>query len=224
MFPFFNKDFFKSMLDGQKELEMKAPNGAVYRFSTNAIDEKTFDGFRKKLEDAAKNKDQAAFDQTWNELTAKNQLLPNIETEFKKLHDSVQQLFQETSPFFNNNGFPLLNDPFFFEPKTLSEESIDKQIEQYQQKINELQKKKNNMDIEKRKLQIKEEITNKKKSIDEKLDEFARNLDHEEMKSKLTKEMTKLNEEIKQLENELQNLSWTEAERNSFISKGSCPS
>ncbi len=206
MFPFFNKDFFKSMLDGQKELEMKAPNGAVYRFSTNAIDEKTFDRFRNRLEEATKSKDQTAFDQTWNELTAKNQLKPNIETEFKKFHDNVQQFFQETSPFFNKSDFSLLNDPFFTEAKALSEESINKQIEQHQQKIEELQNKKNNMDTEKRKLQIKEEITNKKNSIDAKLDEFAKNLDNDEMKKKLTDEMTNLNEEIKQLENELQNL------------------
>lgn len=194
------------MLDGQKELEMKAPNGAVYRFSTNAIDEKTFDRFRNRLEEAAKSKDQTAFDQIWNELTAKNQLKPNIETEFKKFHDNVQQFFQETSPFFNKSDFSLLNDPFFTEAKALSEESINKQIEQHQQKIEELQNKKNNMDTEKRKLQMKEEITNKKNSIDAKLDEFAKNLDNDEMKKKLTDEMTNLNEEIKQLENELQNL------------------
>ncbi|WP_428910844.1 hypothetical protein [Niallia sp. Krafla_26] len=205
MFPFFNKDFFKSMMNGQKELEMKAPNGAIYRFSTNAIDEKMFDNFRKKLEEATKNNDQSAFDQTWKELTGQNQLIPNIETEFKKLHDHVQQLFQETSPFFKSN-FSLLNDPFFAEPKMLSEESIDNQIQQYQQKIDELQNKKKNMDVEKRKVQIKEVIANKKKMIDEKLDEFANNLDNEDMKKKLTEEMTTLNNEIKQLENELQNL------------------
>ena len=51
------------MLDGQKELEMKAPNGAVYRFSTNAIDEKTFDRLPNRLEEATKSKDQTAFDQ-----------------------------------------------------------------------------------------------------------------------------------------------------------------
>ncbi|WP_042461271.1 hypothetical protein [Neobacillus dielmonensis] len=206
MFPFFNKDFFKSMLDGQKELEMKAPNGAVYRFSTNSIDEKTFESLRNKLEVAAKHNDQAAFDQAWNELTAQNQWFPNIESEFKKYHDHIQQFFQEASPFFSKNNFSLLNDPFFIEPKTLSEESIDKQIEQYQQKIEELQNKKNNMDAEKRKLQIKEEIANKKRNIDAKLDEFAKNLDNDEMKKKLTDEMTSLNEEIKQLENELQSL------------------
>jgi DNA repair exonuclease SbcCD ATPase subunit len=207
MFPFFNKDFFKSVLDGQKELEMKAPNGAVYRFSTNAIDEETFNSFHNKLEEAAKNKDQDAFDQTWKELTAKNELIPNIETEFKNFHDHVQQFFQETGPFFNKGDFSLLNDPFFVEPKTITEETINKQIEQHQQKIEELQNKKNNMDTEKRKLQLKEEITNKKNSIDAKLDEFAKNLDNDEMKKKLTEEMTNLNAEIKQLENELQKLS-----------------
>jgi predicted nucleic acid-binding Zn-ribbon protein len=207
MFPFLNKDFFKSMLDGQRELEMKAPNGAVYRFSTNAIDEKTFDSYRKKLEEAAKNNDQNTFDQTWNEFTAKNGLTQNIETEMKKFHDDVQQFFQETSPFFNKNNFSLLNDPFFSEPKSLSEEAINKQIEHHQQKIEELQNKKNNMDTEKRKLQLKEEIKNKKNSIDVKLDEFAKNLDNDEMKKKLTEEMTNLNAEIKQLENELQQLS-----------------
>ena len=51
MFPFFNKDFFKPMIDGQKELEMKAPNGAIYKFSTNTLDEKTFEEFRRKLEE-----------------------------------------------------------------------------------------------------------------------------------------------------------------------------
>ncbi|MBB6444142.1 hypothetical protein [Bacillus benzoevorans] len=207
MFPFFNKDFFKSMLNGQKELELKAPNGAVYRFSTNAIDDKTFDDFRKKLEEAAKNNDQAAFEQIWNEFAAQNQLIPNIESEFKKFHQGIEQFFQETTPFFGKSQFSLLNEPFFSEPKALTEESIDKHIEHYQQKIEELQNKKNNMDVEKRKLQIKEEILAKKKNIDAKLDEFAKNLDHDEMKKKLTEEMTSLNEEIKQLENELQNLS-----------------
>lgn len=207
MFPFFNKDFFKSVLNGQKELEMKAPNGAVYRFSTNAIDDKAFNDFRKKLEEAAKNNDQAAFDQAWNEFTAKNQMMPNIESELIKFHDGIEQFFQETRPFFNKGHFPFLNDPYFAEPKALTEESLDKQIEQYQQKIEELQNKKNNMDSEKRKFQLKEAITNKKKSIDAKLDEFGKNLDNDEMKKKLTEEMTNLNAEIKQLENDLQNLS-----------------
>lgn len=207
MFPFFNKDFFKSVLNGQKELEMKAPNGTVYHFVTNAIDDKTFDSYREKLEEAIKNNDQNAFDAVWNDLTAQNQLMPNIESELKKFHDSIEQFFQETVPFFNTNNFPLLNTPFFNEPKTLSEETIDKQIEHFQQKIEELQHKKNNMDLEKRKLQIKEAIANKKKAIDEKLDVFAKNLDNEEMKKQLTDEMTKLNEEMKQLEKELQDLS-----------------
>lgn len=206
MFPFFNKDFFKSMLDGQMELEMKAPNGTLYRFSTNAIDEKTFNSIREKLEEAAKTNDQAAFDQAWKELTAKNQLKPDIEYEFKKFHDDVRKFFQETTPLFSKFDFPLLKDPFFAEPKTLTEESIDKQIAQYQQKIEDLQNKKIHIDTEKRKLQIKEEIQNKKNSIDEKLGEFAMNLDNDEWKKKLTDEMTKLNAEIKQLERELQSL------------------
>ena len=37
-----------------------------------------------------------------------------------------EQFFQETGPFFNKGDFSLLNDPFFAEPKTLTEESIDK--------------------------------------------------------------------------------------------------
>lgn len=191
------------MLDDQKVLEMKAPNGALYRFSTNAIDEDTFDSFQNKLEEAVKNNDQNGFDQTWNQLTTNNKLIQNIENEFHH----VQQLFQGTSPFFNKHDISLLNEPFFTEPKTLSEESIDNQIEHYQQKIDELQIKKSSMDTEKRKLQIKEEIVNKKSSIDAKLEEFAKNLDHDELKKTLTDEMTTLNEEIKQLENELQNLS-----------------
>lgn len=207
MFPFFNKDFFKSMLDGQKELEMKAPNGTLYRFSTNAIDDKTFDSIRKKLEEAAKNNDQAAFDQAWKELTAQNRLAPDIENEFRKFHDDVRKFFQETTPFFSKFDFPMLKDPFFTEPKALTEESIDKQIAQYQQKIEELQNKKEHIDTEKRKLQIKEEIQNKKNKIDEKLDEFAKNLDNDELKKKLTDEMTQLNKELKQLEKEFQNLS-----------------
>ena len=207
MFPLFNKNFFNSMLDDQKVLEMKAPNGALYRFSTNAIDEDTFNSFHNKLEEAVKSNDQNAFDQTWNQLTTNNKLIPNIENEFHQFHHHVQQLFQGTSPFFNKHDSTLLNEPFFTEPKRLSEESIDNQIEHYQQKIDELQIKKNSMDTEKRKLQIKEEIVNKKNSIDAKLEEFAKNLDHDELKKTLTDEMTTLNEEIKQLENELQNLS-----------------
>ena len=123
-------------------------------------------------------------DQTWKELTAKNELIPSIETEFKNFHDHVQHFFQETGPIFNKGDFSLLNDPFFAEPKTITEESINKQIEQHRQKIEELQNKKNNMDTEKRKLQLKEEINNKKNIIDVKLDEFAKNLDNDEMKKK----------------------------------------
>lgn len=69
-------------------------------------------------------------------------MIPNIETEFKQFHDHIQQFFQETSSFFRKNDFSLLNDPFFTEPKTLSVESINKQIEQYEQKIKKLQNKK----------------------------------------------------------------------------------
>lgn len=203
------------MLDGQKELEMKAPNGAVYRFSTNAIDDKTFNQFKNKLEDAAKNKNQAAFDQVWKELTGSKSLMTNMEEEFNRMQNRMQQIFQETSPFFKGQ-FSLLNNPIFSEPKALSEpntqtdqseEAINKQIQKYQQKIEELQKKKNAIDSEKRKLQINEEINNKKTLMDTKLDEFAKNLDNDNMKKKLTEEMTKLNAEIKQLETELQNLN-----------------
>ncbi len=207
MFPFFNKDFFKSVFDGQKTLEMKAPNGAIYRFTTNSIDDETFDKFRKKLEEAVKNNDQAAFDKAWNELTEQNQLIPNIESEFKKFHDYVQQFFEETTPLFKKTEFPLLTDSFFSRPKTLTEESIDKQIEHYRKKIEELENIKKNMNTEKRKLEIKDEIAKKKKLLDAKLDEFAKNLDNDQMKKQLTDEMTKINNEIKQLEKELENLS-----------------
>ncbi|CAM5217033.1 putative protein OS=Ureibacillus acetophenoni OX=614649 GN=SAMN05877842_10892 PE=4 SV=1 [Ureibacillus acetophenoni] len=204
----FNTNFFKSMFDGQRVLEMKAPNGAVYRFATNTIDEKTLNDFRYKLEEATKNNDQNAFDQTWNELTGDVRLSLDFEGDFKQLQNQVLQLFNR-NPFFSNSNFPLLIDPFFSQAETKSipeELSIDQQIEQYQQKIEELQKQKNNINKENRKQQILDEIANKKNNIDAKLDEFAKNLDNEEMKKKLTDEMTKLNEEIKQLENELQSL------------------
>lgn len=206
MFPFFNKDFFKSMIGNQKQLEMKAPNGAIYRFATNTMDDKTFDEFRRRLEDAVKRNDQAAFDQAWNELTSHNQLLPNIEMEFKRLHDNIERFFQETSSLFDGFDFPKLTSPFRLERESLTEETIDKQIEYYRQKIKELENKKAHIDTEKRKLQLQEEIRSKKNLLDAKLDEFAKNLDNDEMKKKLTDEMTKLNEEIKQLEKELSNL------------------
>ena len=100
MFPFFHKDFFKSSVGWSKRIRDESSKWCVYRFSTNAIDEETFNSFRNKLEEAAKNKDQNTFDQTWNELTAKNQLIPSIETEFKNFHDHVQQLFPRNRPFF----------------------------------------------------------------------------------------------------------------------------
>lgn len=202
---FFNTNFFKSMFEGQRVLEMKAPNGAVYHYSTNTIDEKTFNDFQHKLEEATKNNDQNAFDQTWMELTGGVRFPSNIETEFKQLQDYVQQLFNR-SPFFSNNNIPLLIDPIFSESNSLPEESIDQQIKQYQRKIEELQNKKNNLNTENKKQQIQKEIANKKNSLDIKLDEFAKNLDNEEMKKNLTDEMTKLNEEIKQLENEMRSL------------------
>jgi len=206
MFPFFNKVFLQIHDWQSKTLEIKAPNGAIYRFSTNTMDDKTFDEFRQRLEDAVKRNDQEAFDQAWNELTSHNQLLPNIEMEFKRLHDNMQRFFQETSSLFDSFDFPKLSSPFRLDREALTEESIDKQIEYYKQKIKELENKKAHIDTEKRKLQLQEEIQSKKNLLDAKLDEFAKNLDNDEMKKKLTDEMTKLNEEIKQLEKELENL------------------
>lgn len=204
MFPFFNKDFWKSMMEGQKELEMKAPNGAIYRFTTNAMDDKTFNKYRMKLEEAVKNKDQTLFDQTWEELTTANQLKTDIENEFQKFSSEMQKFFAETSPLFNFS-IPLLND--FNERSFLSEEQIDKQIAHYEDKIKQLQSMKNNMDNERRKQELKSKIDENKRLLDEKLDEFSKNLDNEEMKKRLTDEMTQINQVIKQLESELQSLS-----------------
>ncbi|SOC40625.1 hypothetical protein [Ureibacillus acetophenoni] len=206
MFPFFNKHFNNPMLNGQKILEIKAPNGGFYRFSTNVIDDKTFDVLRNKLEEAVKNNDQKAFDLAWNELTSNNKFISNFENELDKFHSSFQQLFQETNRFFNNRNSFLLDHPFFTEPKALTEQSIDQQIEHYQQKIDKLQNEKNNINLKNRKQQLQEDLANKKNRLDAKLEEFAKNLDNDQMKKKLTKEMTALNDEIKQLEKELKNL------------------
>jgi len=204
MFPFFNKDFLKSMMEGHKELEMKAPNGAIYRFTTNAMDDKTFNTYRMKLEEAVKNKDQTLFEKTWEELTTANQLKTDIENEFQKFSSEMHNFFAETSPLFNFS-IPMLND--FNEKSLLSEEQIDKQIAHYEEKIKKLQSMKGNMDNERRKLELKKKIEENKRILDEKLDEFSKNLDNEEMKKRLTDEMTQINQVIKQLESELQSLS-----------------
>lgn len=203
VFPFFNKDFFKPMIDGQKELEMKAPNGAIYKFSTNTLDEKTFEEFRRKLEEATKNKDQQKFDEIWNQMTSQNQLKPSIEQEFRKLHEEMQKFFQETSSLFGNRP-TLFNN--FIEPQLLTESSIDKQIEEYKQKIEELEHKKRNINKEQEKAQLKAEISKYKQLLDEKLVQFGKNLDNEEMKKKLSDEMTEINKKIKDMENKLKNL------------------
>lgn len=208
MFPFFNKDFFKSMLEGQKELEIKAPNGAIYRFATNAIDNKTFEKYKKKLEDAVKNNDQTSFDKAWHDMTTNNQFKIDFENELQKFRDELQDFFAETSPFFNLPT-PLLTD--VPNRSILSEDQIDKQIAHYEDKIKQLQSMKNNMDIEKKKLELRNQIDQNKQLLDQKLEEFSKNLDNDKMKKKLTDEMTELNHVIKKLESELDSLSSSES-------------
>lgn len=204
MFPFFNKDFFKPMIAGQKELEIKAPNGAVYKFSTNTLDDKAFEEYRRKLEEAVKSNNQQKFDEVWNEMTSQNQLRPSIEQEFRKFHDEMQKFFQETSSLFGNRP-SLFNN--LLEPQLLTESSIDKQIEQYKQKIKELEHRKRNINKEQEKAQLQAEISKNKQLLDEKLNQFAKNLDNEEMKKKLSDEMTKVNRKIKELESKLNSIN-----------------
>lgn len=203
MFPFFNKDFFKPMIADQKQLEIKAPNGAVYKFSTNTLDDKAFEEYRRKLEEAVKSNNQQKFDEVWNEMTSQNQLRPSIEQEFRKFHDEMQKFFQETSSLFGNRP-SLFNN--LLEPQLLTESSIDKQIEQYKQKIKELEHRKRNINKEQEKAQLQAEISKNKQLLDEKLDQFAKNLDNEEMKKKLSDEMTKINRKIKELESKLNSI------------------
>lgn len=203
MFPFFNKDFFKPMIADQKQLEIKAPNGAVYKFSTNTLNDKAFEEYKRKLEEAVKNNNQQKFDEVWNEMTSQNQLRPSIEQEFRKFHDEMQKFFQETSSLFGNRP-SLFNN--LLEPQLLTESSIDKQIEQYKQKIKELEHKKRNINKEQEKAQLQAEISKNKQLLDEKLNQFAKNLDNEEMKKKLSDEMTKINRKIKELESKLNSI------------------
>lgn len=203
MFPFFNKDFFKPMIADQKQLEIKAPNGAVYKFSTNTLDDKAFEEYRRKLEEAVKSNNQQKFDEVWNEMTSQNQLRPSIEQEFRKFHDEMQKFFQETSSLFGNRP-SLFNN--LLEPQLLTESSIDKQIEQYKQKIKELEHRKRNINKEQEKAQLQAEISKNKQLLDEKLNQFAKNLDNEEMKKKLSDEMTKINRKIKELESKLNSI------------------
>ena len=203
MFPFFNKNFFQLMLGQQRTLEVKAPNGAMYRYTTNTIDEKTYNEYCEKLDEAVKNNNQEEFDKIWSSLTEANSFNLNFENEFKKLHSEMEKFFEETNSYFKT-GREFITDKFKTPP--VSHESIDEKIKKHEEKIEELKKLKNDVDIEKAKTELKGQISKLKIQLDEKLVEFSKNLENEEMKSKISVELTKINREIKSLEEKLKNM------------------
>ena len=178
------------MLGQQRVLEMKSPNGGIYRYVTNALDEKDFNDYQRQLEEAVKSNNQEEFDEIWNSLTNTNSIHRNIEQEFKHFHHEMGRLLEETSPFFKNRGYFLDRIKTF----PLNQDSIDDKIKRHQERIEELQKLKENVNEENRKNEVKNQIEQLQHKLNEKLDEFGKNLHDEEMKKKLTDELTEISQ------------------------------
>lgn len=183
------------MLGEQHSVEVESPNGAVYRYTTNMLDEKSLNDYVQRLEEASKKKDQELFDSIWNELTKTNSLHLQFEDEFKKLHTEFEKFIGETD-FFSQ----------LKKPKPLSQESIDDKIKLYEAEIAKLQNMKENIDVEKKKADIEEKVRVLRAKLDEKLGEFSEHLDNEEKKKELSDELTEIHKEITKLEHHLKNL------------------
>lgn len=202
MFSFFNNKFSNSNANDQNTLEMKAPNGTVYRFSTNTMDQKTFNEYAKKLEQATRNNDQQQFEQIWNEMQNETGMNFNFDDEFKRMHEEMRAFIEDASSIFGNHRSLLSN----FEPRLLPAQSIDEQIKYHEQEMKRLEQLKNNQSEYDKKLKLREEIRGLKRQLDQKLKEYGENLDNERMKKKINDELTELNRKIKQLEQQYSSL------------------
>lgn len=202
MFSFFNKKFFNTPPGHQNTIEMKAPNGGIYRFSTNTMDQETFNKYAKQLEEATRNNDQESFDRIWNELQQQSGFI-DIHEEFSRLHQEMRSFLEDTSSFFSRRN-SLLSD--FFGPKLLTSNAIDEQIKHHEQEIKRLQELKNNQSTLTRKEELRNEINMLKEKLDIKLQEYGKNLDNERMKKMINDELVEINRKIKQLEQEYNSL------------------
>ncbi|MGO4888174.1 hypothetical protein ACJ2A9_10475 [Anaerobacillus sp. MEB173] len=200
MFPFFfNKNFLNSMMNNYQTFEMKAPNGSVYRFSSNSIDQETFNNYAKQLENATKNNDQEAFDQIWQQLKA-NSGVSNLDKEFQRIHEEMNSFFEQMNPFLNHKQ-PL----HFHHPKLLTSETIDEKIKYHQEEIKRLQSMRTNNSEKQRNL-LEGKISKLRVRMDEKLKELSENLHDPAKKQQINDELTLIHREIKQLENEISSL------------------
>lgn len=205
MFSFFNRRFSdgKEGLKHQNTIEMRAPNGGIYRFSTNTMDNETFNQFAKRLEEATKKNNQEEFDKVWNELQNESGLSIDFDREFQRLHEQMRAFIEDASSVFGAHRSFLSN----FEPRLLLGDSIDDQIKYHEEEMKRLQQLKNNEEEYRKKMKIKEEIQALKRQMDQKLKEYGENLENEQMKKKINDELVEINRKIKQLENEYNSLS-----------------
>lgn len=204
MFSFFNKKFSDSNKNEHNTLEMKAPNGAVYRFSTNTMDQKTFNDFAKKLEEASRKNDQEQFDKVWNEMQEESSLGIDFDKEFQRMHEQMRAFIEDASSVFGNHRSLLSN----FEPRAFLGvgDTIDDQIKYHEEEMKRLQQLKNENSQAAQKIKLEGEIRSLKAQLDAKLKKYGENLDNERVKKKINDELVELNRKIKQLEEQYSSL------------------
>lgn len=189
----FNSGNIFSLFGGNpKVLKITSPNGGVYHYSTNTLDEKTFETYEIRLQEAVTQKDQVLFDQIWSELTTQQKETPNPFDQdiFKKLQGDIEKVFgDKKSPFGSGLfGSPLAN----FGSKDLTIDEIDEKIHELQQLRDLLQANENKENAAKKVAELKVQLDEKLLTLSEVTDA--------KKKQQLTDELTALYKEIKELE------------------------
>lgn len=193
------KDLIKCLFVDYKEFEIRAPNGEIYRFSTNAMDEETFSAFRNSLVEAVRKNDQEAFERAWKDIRISIQAKRKAERKLEEFKNKLEKLFSKNDvPHKEADRGSTAS-----EGKDMTEEDIDKQIQSYEEKIKQLKLLKIKKKKKKTKKEIQLEIQYYKQLIDQKLDLFSEHTGDEQMKKRLAEEMADLSNKVKELEKKL---------------------
>lgn len=217
MFPFFNDDFFKTLLGEQKSFRIQAPNGGVYHFSTNLLDDRTFNSYKQKLKTSVENKDQVLFDQIWNEMQNSKPINSGMSFNLDQIQKEMENLFEDASEFFGKNGNPIqeflnamnkqtnLNSKDSYKDE-YENASIDEKINQLEKELSSLRTIQSNNETRNKKEGLETLLSEKKSFLDQKLGELSENILDQKKKKEITDELTKILRDIETIENELRQL------------------
>lgn len=200
---FFNQNFLHAFLGEPKTIEVKAPNGTMYSFTTNTLDNKAFEEYTKQLEVATTANDQQKFDEIWQSLTKPTQPNSLFENGLLGKYEEWLKLAEEVNTLAKGRQ-SLLHD--LFASRKPSNEQIDAKIEQYEEKINKLKSLKENNAKEQEKANLQQEITLLRTKLHFKLTELVDALDDADKSNEINNELKVIHQEIKVLEDKLNNL------------------